>query len=151
VNRTLSVLASLVLLIPSTALPYQMYCKTEEFAKTKLRVSIEPEQYQAFDKFLEPSSEPLALGARYVGGAESDDGKTYSYLKLLDDKRGARIDIEITNTKPTMVFDVYVMSCNTRASLKPYLAAARKWIEQFGNVAIVEMRSEPRDRFGPLD
>ena len=124
------------------ALASETACMSGQVSPTKLRVTIKPEQRGLFIKFLQSTEVPLALGARYVGGAEDSNWISIDYLEVPDEAENSRIDIDADNRMPSPVFVFTFQSCNTTRSLKPYIDAARKRVAQFGPVSIVTTTSK---------
>lgn len=117
------------------------YCATGQISPIKLRVTVQPERRRSFIKFLQSDKEPIALGASYVGRAETSDSLSIDFLEIFDAKRASKISIQADNKKPSSVFDFSFWSCNTTRSLEPYRDAIRNWVTQFrpGAVSVVEV------------
>jgi len=118
------------------------YCATGEVSPIKLRVTVRPERRQDFIKFLQSENEPIALGASYVGKAETSDSLSIDFLEIFDAKKAAKISIQADNKKPSSVFDFSFWSCNTTRSLEPYREAIRNRVTQFGAISVVEVASK---------
>lgn len=120
----------------------ESYCATGEVSPIKLRVTVRPERRQDFIKFLQSDKEPIALGASYVGRAETSDSLSIDFLEIFDAKRASKISIQADSKKPSSVFDFSFWSCNTTRSLEPYRGAVRNRVTQFGAVSVVEVVSK---------
>jgi len=120
----------------------QSYCATGEVSPIKLRVTVRPERRQDFIKFLQSEKAPIALGASYVGRAETSDSLSIDFLEIFDAKKAAKISIQADNKKPSSVFDFSFWSCNTTRSLEPYRGAIRNRVTQFGAISVVEVASK---------
>jgi hypothetical protein len=120
----------------------ESYCATGEVSPIKLRVTVRPEQRQDFIRYLESDREPFALGASYVGGAESSGSLSIDFLQIFDEAKASTITVEAENKKPSFVFDFSFWSCNTTRNLRPYRDAVRQRVTQFGVVSVVEIVSK---------
>jgi hypothetical protein len=105
-------------------------------------VTVRPESRQDFIRFLQSDKEPIALGASYVGKAETSDSLSIDFLEVFDAKRASKISIQADNKKPSSVFDFSFWSCNTIRGLEPYRDAVRARVTQFGAVSVVEVVSK---------
>lgn len=121
------------------SLSYQTRCRTGARSPT-LKVTVPVNRRQAFIDFLRSGN--LALGARYVGGAESDKSLSIDFLDTPDGTHEARIDISVENKKESPIFDFYIQTCNTDRSWKPYWDATRNRVETFGEATMVEPPTE---------
>jgi hypothetical protein len=120
----------------------ESYCATGQVSPIKLRVTVRPERRQDFIKFLQSDKEPIALGASYVGKAETADSLSIDFLEIFDAKRASKISIQADNKKPLPVFDFSFWSCNTTRSLEPYRDTVRNRATQFGAVSVVDVASK---------
>jgi len=120
----------------------ESYCATGQISPIKLRVTLQPERRQDFIKFLQYDKEPIALGANYVGRAETSDSLSIDFLQIFDAKKASKISIQADNKKPSSVFDFSFWSCNTTRSLEPYRDTVRHRVTQFGAVSVVEVVSK---------
>ena len=120
----------------------ESYCATGQISPIKLRVTVRPEKRQDFIGFLQSDKEPIALGASYVGRAETSDSLSIDFLEVFDAKRASKISIQADNKKPSSVFDFSFWSCNTTRGLEPYRDAVRNKVTQFGAVSVVEVVSK---------
>ena len=120
------------------ALPYQTYCKISATSRWILKARVPAGKRAAFIEYLESYKENFALGAHYVGGAESDDSISIGFLDEpeADPELESRMDIWADNKKPTSVFFFYFQRCNTTRAFKPYIDSARKSIVKFGDVKV---------------
>jgi hypothetical protein len=125
-----------------SAVSTESYCATGQVSPIKLRVTVRPERRQDFINFLQSGKEPVALGASYVGKAETSDSISIDFLEIFDAKRSSKISIQADNKKPSSVFDFSFWSCNTTHSLEPYQDAVRNRVTQFGAVSVVEVVSK---------
>ncbi|BDU19973.1 hypothetical protein [Dyella sp. GSA-30] len=122
----------------------ESYCATGQVSPIKLRVTIQPGRREDFIKFLQSDKDPIALGASYVGRAETSDSLSIDFLEVFDAKRASKISIQADNKKPSAVFDFSFWSCNTTRSLEPYRDAVRNRVTQFGvgAVSVVDVPSK---------
>ena len=118
---------------------YSTICRTSASSPMLLRVVVPMEKRQAFIEFLRSEETPLALGARYVGGAESDRRLSICFLEVPKRGREPRIDICAENVKPSGVFDFSFQTCNTRMSWKPYFKATSAHVQELDYVSISEV------------
>lgn len=117
----------------------ESYCATGQVSPIKLRVTVRPERRQNFIRFLQSDKEPIALGASYVGRAETMNSLSINFLEVFDAKRASKISIQADNKKLSPVFDFSFWSCNTTRRLEPYLDAVRNRVTQFGAVSVIEV------------
>lgn len=68
----------------------ESYCATGQISPIKLRVTVQPERRQDFIKFLQSDKEPIALGANYVGRAETSDSLSIDFLQIFVAKRASK-------------------------------------------------------------
>jgi hypothetical protein len=120
----------------------ESHCATGQVSPIKLQVTVRPERRQNFIKFLQSDKKPIALGASYVGRAETSDSLNIDFLEIFDAKRASKISIQADNKKPSSVFDFSFWSCNTTRRLEPYQDAIRNRVAQFGTVSVVEVVSK---------
>ena len=120
----------------------ESYCATGEVSPVKLRVTVRSEKRHDFIKFLQSEKAPIALGASYVGRAETSDSLSIDFLEIFDAKKAAKISIQADNKKPSSVFDFSFWSCNTTRSLEPYRRAIRNRVTRFGAISVVEVASK---------
>ena len=144
-----SILSSMLLALALTgwvqsAACSESYCATGQISPIKLRVTIQPERRQEFIRFLQSDKEPIALGASYVGRAETSDSLSIDFLEIFDAKKASKISIQADNKKSSSVFDFSFWSCNTTRSLEPYLDGVRNRVTKFGAgaVSVVEVVSK---------
>ena len=121
---------------------YQTFCKTSSSSSKLLRVVVPLEKRQAFIDFLESQERPLALGARYIGGAESDQRLSLCFLEVPKQGKEPRVDICAENLKPSGVFDFSFQTCNTKVSWKPYFEATRTRVSELDYVSISEVAAK---------
>lgn len=116
-------------------------CATGEVSPVKLRVTIPPEKRQDFIKLLQSENDPIALGASYVGSAESSSSLSIDFLEVIDKKTSSKISIQADNKKPSSLFDFSFWSCNTTRDLEPYREGVRNRVTLFGATSAEEFIS----------
>jgi hypothetical protein len=121
---------------------YQTFCRTGSNGSKILRVVVPLEKRQSFIDFLQSQESPLALGAHYVGGAESDRRLSICFLEVPKEGKEPRIDICAENMKPSGVFDFSFKICNTTISWRPYFEATRARVSSLGYVSVSDVAAK---------
>ena len=117
-------------------------CRTSSNSSKLLRVVVPLERREEFIDFLRSEERPIALGARYVGGAEDDESLTICFLDVPKQGEEPRIDICAENLASSGVFDFSFHTCNTTISWEPYFEATRARVSSLNYVSISEVAAE---------